>query len=89
MNLPEGYHKQPPKSMERVTELWLFLGTDEDDQNEGVLADPSTGMPLIAFDEARLESIRPIADMIARTFGTTIRVAHFSARVDEPEVLNA
>jgi hypothetical protein len=70
-----------PRCIERI---WAWLSVDAAG-NEGVLAGPSPFgglMPLIAADEARLESLRPMARAIAAGAKMRIVLARFETRAD-------
>lgn len=66
----------------RVTEVWAFIAVDPADNQEGIAAfrDPITQawMPLVAADERRLESLRPMAQRLANMSGVTILLKHFT-----------
>ena len=73
----------PGNYLGRIEHLWAFLSVDEG--GEGVCAAPMDGLgavPLIAADEARLKSIRPMAQQIAKLFGKPVRLAKFGSRED-------
>ena len=63
----------------RMTDLWVFVGIDEDG-DEGVIAmsSPAGGaIPLIAADEKRRLELEPIARDIAQLKGGTYECRHF------------
>ena len=64
----------------RITDLWVFVGIDEDG-DEGVIAmaSPQLGgaIPLIAADETRRLEFEPIARDIAKMKGGTYECRHF------------
>ena len=70
----------------RITELWVFVGVDEDG-DEGVMAatlDPTMGpMPLIAADHHRRIQLEPVAQAIALIKGGTYECRHFVRDPDE------
>jgi hypothetical protein len=74
----------PKNTMPRIDAIWAFLSVDPEDGNEGVLSGPLLGpgsqVPLIAADEARLESLWPIARHIARAAGWHCRLVKFHTR---------
>lgn len=81
----EMEYSAPRNYMGRIDSLWAYLSID--DGGEGLIAAPLPGrpnvtMPLIAADKTRLESIKPIARSMARSFGKTIRLVRFKARED-------
>jgi len=73
----------PPNTLPRIDSIWAYVSVDADG-NEGVCAAPighgGMCMPLIAVDEARLSSITPIAEALARITGMTIKLVRFTAR---------
>ena len=75
----------PPNELPRIMAIWAFISV-QDNGNEGVLAAPLLGpgslVPLIGADEARLESLRPIAKQIAAATNKTIKLAKFYRRED-------
>lgn len=73
-----------PEGGFRITALHAFLAHDGDD-DEGVIAAPAEGgvmMPLVAADEDRLRSMRPVAERIARAMGQQVRLVRFTQRED-------
>jgi hypothetical protein len=69
-------------TMPCIKELWLFVATDEATGDEGCIAmdTPIGPQPMIAADEKRLNSLRPMAEAAARQSGTTVRLVKFSDR---------
>jgi len=66
----------------RIDELFAFTAIDSDG-TEGVtafLTIDETILPMVAADRARVDSLRPIAQDIARQRGVTIRLVRFSVR---------
>lgn len=77
-----------PNTMPRIDKIWAFLSVDKDG-NEGVCAAPMQGLgcvPLIASDQARVESLMPLAQMLARMSGMTIKLVEFSVRTELTEI---
>jgi hypothetical protein len=73
----------PGNYLGRIERLWAFLSVDEG--GEGVCAAPMgalVAVPLIAADEARLKSIRPLAERVATIFGKLVQLAKFTTRED-------
>jgi len=66
----------------RIEEMYAFVAEDKDPDDEGVvgfMAD--TGwMPMVGADMARAESLKPIAQNIARTTGKKIKLLRFTNR---------
>jgi hypothetical protein len=73
---------QPKNTMPRIDAIWAFLSVDEKDGNEGVTAATmgTSLVPLIAADEKRLASLRPLAQNMAERFGMKIRLVKFHVR---------
>lgn len=67
----------------RIEALWAYVAVADDD-DEGViafLARDGSWMPMVAADPARLESLRPIAEEMARAPGAgTIKLVKFTTR---------
>ena len=64
-------------------EHWAYLSTDGN--GEGIAAAPLGPLPLvplIAADEARMRSICPLAEQIARVFQRPVRLVKFTHRED-------
>lgn len=74
----------PPNQQLRIDEVWLFVSTDE--TGEGICAGPLMGpgslVPLIAADEARLNSLIPVAQQIAKQSGKSIKLIKMSQRTE-------
>jgi hypothetical protein len=72
----------PKNEMPRIDCIWAFLSVDPEDGNEGLCAASVNGawLPLIAADEARLASLWPKAEEIARETGHVIRLVKFHNR---------
>lgn len=68
----------------KIDAIWAFLSVDNDTGNEGVITMRSVNglMPMVAADEERLESMRPIAAMVAKNSGIKVRLVKFSVRED-------
>lgn len=77
----------PPNYLPRIDSIWAILSVDE--HGEGLCAFPMRGvmLPLIAADEARLDSLRPIAKELAKLFeGKKLKLVKFTIR-EEIEVI--
>ena len=73
----------PGNYLGRIEHIWAFLSVDEG--GEGVCATSMGGLgavPLIAADEARLKSLRPLAQHLVKVFGKPVRLAKFASRED-------
>lgn len=79
----------PPNTMPHIGSIWAYLSKDEDG-NEGVCAGPfgPLGMmlPMIAADEARLKSLTPWAEAIAKATGITVLMVEFTTRIEHREI---
>lgn len=78
----------PPNTLPRIERIWAYVSVDESG-SEGVCSAPLLGpgslVPLIAADaadEARLVSLTPIAEQLARWTGRKIVLAEFATRRD-------
>lgn len=63
----------------RITDLWVFVGIDADD-DEGVMAFVSPhgmAMPMVAADASRRDTLIPIADDIIKIKGGRYEIRHF------------
>lgn len=73
-----------PNYLGRIDHIWAFLSVDEG--GEGVCAAPlGHGMltvPMIAADDKRLVSLKPIARKMATMFQKPVRLARFTVRED-------
>ena len=67
-----------------ISEMYAFIVQDTSPDDEGVIGfrDPSNGdwMPLVGADMQRAESLRPIAESVARDLGKNVVLAKFSVR---------
>lgn len=64
----------------RITEVWAFVSVDPADGDEGVCSYQlgDVHWPMIAADHDRLESLRPMAEQLARASGLTIELRKYS-----------
>lgn len=62
--------------------MWAFIATDEDGEGLSAFMHDQVWMPMIAADEARVESLRVMAQQLADRTGQPITLAKFSARED-------
>jgi hypothetical protein len=60
--------------------LWAYLAVGEQDGGEGVVA--WNNMPLIAADRARLDSLRPYAEQVAKAAAKRVVLVRFDQRTD-------
>jgi hypothetical protein len=72
----------PPNTIQSIDRIWAYLSRDEG--GEGVLAAPLIQgigpVPLIAADEARLESLTSWAEAIAAASGKEVVLVEFTCR---------
>ena len=75
----------------KITKVTAFVAIDPKDGDEGVMAFLSDGgwMPLICADEARIESMVPIAEDISARTGKQYQIIQFSVREDVTEEVKA
>ena len=68
--------------MPRIDSLYAFVAEDTGSGDEGIIgAKTAEGwMPLVGADMARVKSLRPLAEAIARETGKTIKLLHFETR---------
>ncbi len=70
--------------MPRIEELYAYIAHDNDDpEDEGVTAFrlPDGGWaPMVGADEARMMSLKPMAQELAMTTGQTITLVKFSTK---------
>lgn len=62
-----------------------FIVVDPEDGDEGIPAFVGPGgmwMPMVAADEDRVRSLRPMAEKVARETGQTVKFVRFSVRED-------
>jgi hypothetical protein len=68
---------------DRIDHLWAFIAENETGEGLAGFWDPSSGwMPMVAADEARVGSLRLMAERIARESGKTIRLLRFDVRTE-------
>jgi dihydroorotase-like cyclic amidohydrolase len=75
-----------PKTLQRIDEVFVFVASDADGEGVAAFFDGEHGLPLIAADKARVDSLREIAKEIARQSGNKITLCRFSVR-EELEVI--
>jgi len=65
-----------------VTVMHAFVATDPEDGREGVIAASLGGMmmPLVAADQARIDSLMPVAKDIAKASKAKVSLLRFSTR---------
>lgn len=81
--LPDGtLLHAPDNALRRIDAVWAFVSVDADG-DEGLCAATLPGLgltPLIAADEARLASLIPVAERLARMSGRRIRLIRLTTR---------
>lgn len=70
--------------MPKINSIYVFIAIDEEPDDEGVVAEliGNNWFPLIAADEARVKSLKPIAKRIAQRTKKKITLAKFKVRED-------
>ena len=73
--------------MPKITEMYAFIAEDSH-EDEGIVAMKvgNMMMPMVGGDMARIESLRPIAENIARIYGQKIILVKFTNRIDIEEI---
>lgn len=68
---------------ERIDTLFAFIAVD-DDGSEGVMAfmSPEGWMPMVGADEARINSLKPIAQQMSSWTKKQVVLTRFTARED-------
>lgn len=65
-----------------IDKLYAFVAVDEEGEGITAFGGPHGMMPMVAADEARVESLKPIAQLLANQSGKRIVLAEFSIRTD-------
>ena len=83
MNNPKRSNSTGLKEPFKIETIHAFIATD-DDGVEGLAAFNMGGnwFPMVAADDSRLRSLRPVADAIAQASGKPLTLARFSTRTD-------
>ena len=70
--------------MPRIKCLYAFVAEDSGPDDEGLCAMKigTQWMPLVGADMARAESLRPIAQAIAKDTNKKVKLLHFTTRKD-------
>ena len=67
----------------KIEEMFAFVSEDETGEGiVGYMMPDGMWMPLVGADVARVDSLRPAAEKIARDTGKPIRLIKFSNRID-------
>lgn len=72
------------KKMPKIEVIYAFIANDKEPDDEGLVGVRvgDTWMPLVGADVARVNSLRAIAQEIAKTTKKKITLAKFSTRTD-------
>jgi len=76
--------------MPKIEQMYAFVCEDSGPEDEGIIG-MQTGMgwmPLVGADMARVKSLRPIAETIARSSGKPVKLLRFTTR-EEIEIIRA
>ena len=70
--------------MPKIETIYAFIATEKEPDDEGIVAMRIGGnwIPLVAADEERVDSLRPIAQNIAKITRKKITLAEFKVRED-------
>lgn len=70
--------------MKRIEQMYAFVVEDEDDDMEGIpaLMGASGSLPLVGADMARIESLRPSVEEMAKLLGKPITLLRFEVRTE-------
>lgn len=65
-----------------IDRMFAFISVDE--EGEGIIGfqSPMGWMPMVGADEARIESLRPLAQRVANAGGKKVVLACFEQRTD-------
>lgn len=77
--------------VEQIDTITAFIATDTDG-TEGIIGSATRYgvMPLVAADPDRVESLRPIAEAVARGMNVPVRLVQFTTRtVLEEDILTS
>jgi hypothetical protein len=69
----------------RIEQMYAFVMLDPADNTEGVpafMGPNGMPMPMVGADMKRVDSLRPIADRIAREHGAKITLCRFEVRTE-------
>lgn len=70
----------------RIEQMYAFVALDPKDNTEGVPAfrDPLTGdpMPMVGADMKRVDSLKPVAEAMAKQGGVKITLCRFEIRTE-------
>lgn len=72
----------------KITTIHAFVAT-EDDGTDGIIGEYMGGgwMPFVCADEARVDSLRPIAQQIVKQLKKPVKLVRFSVREDLEDIL--
>lgn len=65
--------------MPKIVEMYAFVATDKDENDEGIMAyfDGKSWMPMVGSDMERVESLRPFADKLSQIAGKPYKILKF------------
>jgi hypothetical protein len=86
MNPGNFFFHDPPKTLLRIDEVFVFIASDEDGEGVPAFMAGSVAMPLVCADKERVDSLRDIAKRLAKESGNKITLCRFSVR-EELEVI--
>lgn len=70
--------------MLKITEIYVFVAQDKDDQDEGIIGfqspDGSGWMPMVGADFRRVKDLKIIADKISLSTGKPYKILKFDNR---------
>jgi len=73
--------------MPKITEMFAFVAEDIGSDDEGIMSFrdlDGTQWPMVGADLERIEQLRPIADVIAKSFKKEYRILRFKLEGEIP-----
>jgi hypothetical protein len=73
--------------MLKITEMFAFVVEDTDSHDEGIMSFrdlDGTQWPMVGADLERIEQLRPIADVIAKSFRREYKILRFKLEGEIP-----
>ena len=70
----------------KIDEIFAFVAVDKDGDEvimAGFFGDMEMVMPLIGADMARVDSLRPIAELTGKMAGVEVKLIRFTNRIEE------
>lgn len=65
-----------------IKELWAFISDEDGEGVAAFLGPDGIWMPMVAADQTRVDSLRPMASELAKRSGVSVTLAKFSIRED-------